>query len=566
MSAWKTADARQIHWPAGLFYRLNSRRTARFGLVVALAVAMVATLANLGAGTANASSRGVGRSRGEFSCSFSWGGRHYRNHYRNCRESLTGSVASVGTASFAVQPEFHAFPAAVGATVTASTNCSASTTGETQLDESSFVASTNITPAPTDVPQNAITNAVDQNYVAGRFSSDAPQAVGDIYEVKMGSAQTFNEIEMAVPNSATDYATAYHVNVSSDGSTWTTVASCTGTGTPEVASFPAQTDQYVEVVLSAANTLNYWWSIDQFVVYNTTPAPTSTTVAPTTTTVLAGTNCSASNSGETNLDEPSFIASTNVAPAPTDVPQNAITNAVDQSYAAGRFSSDTAQAVGDVYEVNMGSAQTFNEIEMVVPYSPTDYARAYDVNVSSNGSTWTTVASCTGTGTPEIASFPAQTDQYVEVVLTAADTNYYWSIGKFVVYNTTPAPTSTTVAPTTTTPPVPTSGLWTVNVSRFTRYVGACAGWRGIGGLAAGDRVTVAGYDAGFDTIDAISVTIWSPPSTRWTSRGCGGRGGPHGYGYGTPTTTASSTTTTTADPTTTSGYGYGYGHRHHGR
>ena len=81
----------------------------------------------------------------------------------------------------------------------------------------------------------------------------------------------------------------------------------------------------------------------------------------------------------------------------------------------------------------MGSARTFNEIEMASPGSPTDYAAGYQVQVSSNGSTWTTVATCGGVATPDIATFPSQTAQYVRVALTAADTSYWWSFNQFLV-------------------------------------------------------------------------------------------------------------------------------------
>jgi hypothetical protein len=158
-----------------------------------------------------------------------------------------------------------------------STNCSASTTGEALLNESSFVASTNATSGSGDEPQNAITNAVE-NSNSTRFSTDEGQAVGQYYEVNMGSAQTFNEVQIQVPNSATDYARGYNINVSPNGSTWTTVASCTGTGTPEIASFTTVTDQYLEVVLTAADS-SYWWSIDQFDIYNASSTTTTTTAS-----------------------------------------------------------------------------------------------------------------------------------------------------------------------------------------------------------------------------------------------------------------------------------------------
>jgi hypothetical protein len=98
--------------------------------------------------------------------------------------------------------------------------------------------------------------------------------------------------------------------------------------------------------------------------------------------------------------------------------------------------------------VDLGAARTFDELALRAPNSPNDYARGYDVTVSTNNSTFTIVAACTGTGNPEIISFPTQTAQWVRVVLTAASTTNWWSIDEFDLYGQTPAPTTTT----TTTP------------------------------------------------------------------------------------------------------------------
>jgi hypothetical protein len=41
------------------------------------------------------------------------------------------------------------------------------------------------------------------------------------------------------------------------------------------------------------------------------------------------------------------------------------------------------------------------------------------------------VATCSGTGTSEIVSFPSQTAQFVKVVLTASVSSWWWSIDEF---------------------------------------------------------------------------------------------------------------------------------------
>jgi hypothetical protein len=137
--------------------------------------------------------------------------------------------------------------------------------GETALSETGWVASSNTSSAG-DPPSNAI----DGN-LSTRFSSDAYQ----------GSSQTFNQIEMNTPNSSGDYAVGYNVEVSGDGTNFTTVASGTNASTPEVATFAAQTAQYIRVVLTAASTTS-WWSIDEFTAYTNGSGSTGGTPPPPT--------------------------------------------------------------------------------------------------------------------------------------------------------------------------------------------------------------------------------------------------------------------------------------------
>jgi len=330
--------------------------------------------------------------------------------------TATDGEAYEGSVSF---PWNVAAPPVTAPTVPAGSSCNAPAAGESQLNEASFVASTS-NPSG-DGAQNAITNAVSGS-AGSRFSTDTDQTAGMYYEVNMGSPQTFNQIEMAFPSWATDYAGGYNVEVSNNGSSWTVVASCYGNGSPETATFAGQTAQYVEVVLTAPDPSS-WWSIGQFLI----SAPAGTIPPPVG-------DCSASTSGESPLAESGFTATAPV-PAGSSGAQNPITNAVNGNTDAGRFTTQAAQAAGDDYIVNMGSARTFNEIQLAAPDDPTDYASGYSVEVSPNGSAWSVVATCTGAGTPQVVSFPAQTDQYVEVVLNAPTPTDWWSIEYFDVYS-----------------------------------------------------------------------------------------------------------------------------------
>jgi F5/8 type C domain len=338
--------------------------------------------------------------------------------------------AAVGTAVVAalsvvaaylapVTPYASADAATTSTTTTTSVpgvNCSASLSG-TALDRAKWVASAS-TPYSS---ANAPAHALDGN-LSTRFSSNEYQAVGMYFEVDLGSAQAFDELEMLVPNSPGDYARGFVVEVSATGTSWTAVTGCTGTGTSEVVSFPTQTAQYVRVVLTQVDT-SYWWSIDEFYLY--------------------GGSCAASASG-TALDRDGWVASTN-APYSSAYPPG---DALDGKLTT-RFSTNEDQAAGLYFEVDLGSAQAFDELAMLAPNSPTDYARGYEVEIY-NGSSWVTLTSCTGTGTPEIVSFPTQTAHYVRVVLTAGDSTYWWSIDEFYLYTSGPVTTTTSSTTTTT--------------------------------------------------------------------------------------------------------------------
>mgnify|MGYP001160723178 CR=1 FL=1 len=302
---------------------------------------------------------------------------------------------------------------------------SASSPTETALSETGWTASSNTNSSAGDAPANAI----DGN-ISTRFSSDAFQASGMYFQVNLGSVQTFNQIELNSGGSSGDYARGYNVEVSSDGSTFTSVATGTGSSSPETITFTAQTAQYIRVVLTAASTTS-WWSIAEFTAYSGNAAP------------------------ETALSETGWTASSNTSSSAGDAPANAIDGNIST-----RFSSDAFQASGMYFQVNLGSVQTFNQIELNSGGSSGDYARGYNVEVSSDGSTFTSVATGTGSSSPETITFTAQTAQYIRVVLTAASTTSWWSIAEFTAYNSGGGSTGT--------PPPPTGGSFGSNVYVFT--------------------------------------------------------------------------------------------------
>ncbi|KRE30977.1 hypothetical protein ASG80_00255 [Agromyces sp. Soil535] len=253
-------------------------------------------------------------------------------------------------------------------------------------------------------PNDALVHILDGD-TSSRYSSGTSLYDGMSIQIDMGQAQTFNKVELDPGSSTDDYARSADVYVSSDGSSWTKVASIAGAGQPtQVASFPTQTARYIKVV-NTGNAGN-WWSVTEFNVY----------YDPDLDDPLARDGWSATASDE--------------SPWPND----ALVNILDGD-SVSRYSSGTSQYAGMWIQVDIGEAQTFNRVELDSGPNADDYARSADVYVSSDGADWTNVASIVGDGQPtQVASFPTQTARYVKVVNTGSAGNW-WSITEFNVYD-----------------------------------------------------------------------------------------------------------------------------------
>ena len=146
---------------------------------------------------------------------------------------------------------------------------------------------------------------------------------------------------------------------------------------------------------------------------------------------------------QTQLGETGWAASSNTNSSSGDAPQNAVGGT-----SGPRFSSDAYQAPGMWWQVDMGSQQTFNQVELNSGGYGGDYARGYDVEVSNDGTKFTPVYFGTGTASPETATFSPQTAQYIRILLTASSTTNWWSMTSFTADNT-PVTAPTAPAPAT---------------------------------------------------------------------------------------------------------------------
>lgn len=249
-----------------------------------------------------------------------------------------------------------------------------------------------------DVPSHVLDGSASTRWTTG-----GNQTPGQWFTVDFGTAQTFTQVTLDVASSTSDYARSYELYVSNDGQTWgSPVASGTGATGIITIVFPSQTARFIGIVQTGSSTTN-WWSIAELNVYTGT--------VPTVPLVPSGWTATASVFGSS--DQPS--------------------KAIDGSLST-RFSTDAAQASGQTFTLDMGSAQLITALKMDSDGSVNDYARAYQVFATNNTSNWgSAIASGTGTSSPITVYFPQTTARYVKIALTTSSSNW-WSIAELTMY------------------------------------------------------------------------------------------------------------------------------------
>jgi glucosylceramidase len=109
-------------------------------------------------------------------------------------------------------------------------------------------------------------------------------------------------------------------------------------------------------------------------------------------------------------------------------------DAVDAD-ASTRFSTGEGQAPGQYLQVDFGKQIPAQQVVFDTGASTGDYPRAYEVQVSRDGTNWTTVvANGQGTGQFTTAELNGRPIQYVRITLTGTDANDWWSVADVRAY------------------------------------------------------------------------------------------------------------------------------------
>ncbi len=218
-------------------------------------------------------------------------------------------------------------------------------------------------------------------------------------QVDLGSAQSLCRV---VLQWETAYATAFQIQLSTDGSTWTNVyATTAGTGGTQTLAVSG-TGRYVRMYGTARAT-QYGYSLWEFSVY----ANGTTGGGCGTTNIAQGKTATASSTENAGT------------PASAAVDGNAGT----------RWSS--AFADPQWIQVDLGSSASVCRVGLIWE---TAYATAFQIQLSTDGSTWTNVyATTAGTGGTQTLAVSG-TARYVRMYGTARATQYGYSLWELQVF------------------------------------------------------------------------------------------------------------------------------------
>jgi beta-glucosidase len=235
-------------------------------------------------------------------------------------------------------------------------------------------------------------------------------------EVDLGATASISQV---VLQWEAGYASAFQVQVSADGSTWSNIYSTTtGTGGTQTLTVSGS-GRYVRMYGTARAT-QYGYSLWEFQVYGTSGGGT-------------GGSCGTTNVA---LGRPATSSSTEDA-------SETAADAVDGN-ATTRWSS----AFGDPQWIDVDLGNSLPICQVALTWEAA-YATAFQIQVSNDNSTWTSLYSTTtGTGGTQTLNVSG-TGRYLRMYGTARATQYgysLWELGIYTVGGVTPPPPTTTTA------------------------------------------------------------------------------------------------------------------------
>ncbi len=254
--------------------------------------------------------------------------------------------------------------------------------------------------ATSNAPGTNAQMTLDGN-VSTVWQSGAPQAPGQSLTIDLGRNVDMDKVLFdAGATTANDYPRVYDVFTSYDNANWTKVASGYGANRVVQADFQGtKNGRYLRI--TSNGTSSQWWSVAEVAI-----------------------------SSGTSLDRGGWVVTSSLGASPS--------NMIDGTTST-RWTTGAAQAPGQAVTVDMGALITLNNVTTDTAKNTTDeddWPRGYTLQLSRDGSSWSTVATGAGTKKASTIGFTAQAARYFRLTQTGSAGNW-WSIGELTagLYN-----------------------------------------------------------------------------------------------------------------------------------
>jgi hypothetical protein len=309
------------------------------------------------------------------------------------------------------------------------------------------------------LPANAIDGIESTSNYWGTYASmGLPQWL----KLDLGSQVSVNQITTHFYDGDSRTYT-YYIDASTDGSTWTTVVA-TKTGNNIVTdTFTQVTARYVRITITG-NTANNAAHIEEIKIFQSpnTQLPAST---PTTTPSPSPTLPPSQTSTPNDIALLSVVSATASSSSSAYPPSKAIDGIESTSNYWGTYAS---MGLPQWLKLDLGSTTNVNQV-ITHFYDGNTRVYTYNIQVSKDGSSWSTVIPSKTASSIVTDTFTSTTCRYVKITITGNTANTAAHIEEIKIFQspntqlpastptttpiTTPAPTQT---PTPITTPAPT--------------------------------------------------------------------------------------------------------------
>jgi hypothetical protein len=254
-----------------------------------------------------------------------------------------------------------------------------------------------------------------------RFSTGAAQSAGQYLQVDFGGYVTLNQVVMQhlwLNDGKDDYPRGVDVLVSKDGSDWSRkLGSATNTVAPAntTISFPAHAARYLRVQLNQSVAVS-WWTVHELTLGCDAPGHPLMTGPPDMGAAMGPMNPNIAN-----------WKATASSSTQTDLPPNAFDGNATTRWASGK----TPQNGDEWFKLDLGQVLPLSQVWLTVTGG--DYPGAWELDLSSDDSTYAPVARGLGTDTTKMP-FQTRSARYVMIKQIGSGYDHWWSINELTIY------------------------------------------------------------------------------------------------------------------------------------